>query len=69
MKVGVPKEISRGERRVALVPEAVAKLEGFELSVERGAGESAGFSDEAYEAAGATLVDDAYAGVDAVVKV
>ena len=69
MKVGVPKEIAAGERRVALVPEAAARLEGFELAVERGAGDAAGYTDGAYESAGARLVDDAFAGVDAVAKV
>jgi NAD(P) transhydrogenase subunit alpha len=58
MRVAVPKETTPGERRVALVPETVAKLgEGFELRVERGAGAAAGFSDEAYSEAGAELVD------------
>src|SRR6266480_4256251 len=39
MKVGVPKETAHGERRVALVPELAAKLEGIEVVVEQGAGE------------------------------
>ncbi len=69
MRVGVPKEVTPGERRVALIPEALGRLPGFELFVERGAGEAAGFTDAAYEEAGATLVDDAYADVDAVAKV
>ena len=55
MRVAVPKETAPGERRVALVPETVSKLReaGFEASVERGAGTSAGFSDDDYAAAGA----------------
>src|SRR6476469_1408538 len=69
MRVGVPKETTPGERRVALVPEAVARVEGFDVAVERGAGEAAGFADDAYAAAGAELVADAWRGVDAVVKV
>ncbi|HEY6052501.1 MAG TPA: Re/Si-specific NAD(P)(+) transhydrogenase subunit alpha [Gaiellaceae bacterium] len=69
MKVGVPREITSGERRVALIPETVKKLEGFDVVVERGAGESAGFLDAAYEEAGATIVADAFDGVDAVLKV
>src|SRR5919201_1854885 len=70
MKVGVPRETAPGERRVALVPESVKRLAaaGFQVSVERGAGESASFPDDEYETAGATLVDDAYAA-DAVAKV
>ena len=69
MRVGVPRETAAGERRVALVPEAVARLNGFEVAVERGAGVAAGFADDAYAEAGADLVDDAWRGVDAVVKV
>jgi H+-translocating NAD(P) transhydrogenase subunit alpha len=69
MKVGVPKEITEGERRVALVPEAIGRLKGFEISVERGAGSAAGFPDGAYAEAGAALVDDAWTNVDGVVKV
>jgi len=71
MKVGVPKETAPGERRVALVPEVVSRLAsaGFEIVVERGAGEEAAFSDEEYEQAGATLVDGVFADAPAVVKV
>lgn len=58
MRVGVPKETASGERRVALVPEAVARLgEGVELVVEPGAGLSAGFADDTYTDAGASLGD------------
>jgi len=55
---------------VALVPETVGRLAGagFELAVERGAGVAAGFSDDAYADAGASLVDNAY-DAEAVVKV
>ena len=67
MRVGVPKETAQGERRVALVPEAVARLSGFEVVVEPGAGTAAGFTDEAYREAGAALGDPWSA--DAVVKV
>ncbi|HJY62346.1 MAG TPA: NAD(P) transhydrogenase subunit alpha, partial [Streptosporangiaceae bacterium] len=47
MKAGVVKETAPGERRVALVPDAVAKLgaAGIEVLVERGAGEGAWLSD------------------------
>jgi NAD(P) transhydrogenase subunit alpha len=63
MKVSVPKETAPGERRVALVPETVSKLtaSGFELRVERGAGDAAGFRDAEYADAGAELVDGAAA--------
>ncbi len=54
MKLGVPKELVPGERRVALIPETVGRLgDGVEVVVEPGAGEAAGFSDEAYREAGA----------------
>src|ERR687888_1052576 len=69
MRVGVPRETEPSERRVALVPEVIRRLEGFEVAVERGAGAEAGFSDEQYAAAGAELVEDAWQGVDAVAKV
>jgi H+-translocating NAD(P) transhydrogenase subunit alpha len=57
MKVGVPKETAEGERRVALVPELVSKLEGIEVVVEQGAGEAASFTDEAFTQAGASIGD------------
>jgi NAD(P) transhydrogenase subunit alpha len=72
MRVGVPQETLPGERRVALAPEGVARLRksGVEVAVERGAGRSAYFPDEAYSTAGATLSDQADAfGADVVVKV
>ena len=55
MRIGVPRETAAGERRVALVPEVVGKLApaGFEVLVQRGAGEAASFPDAAYEEAGA----------------
>ena len=70
MRLGVPKETAPGERRVALVPEAVGRLAGagFEVAVERGAGEAAAFPDEAFAEAGATLVSNAL-DAEAVVKV
>ncbi len=59
MRVSVPKETAPGERRVALVPETVSKLAagGFEIRVERGAGVAAGFRDDDFAQAGATLVE------------
>jgi NAD(P) transhydrogenase subunit alpha len=67
MRVAVPKETAPGERRVALVPETVSKLReaGFVIRIERGAGLAAGFSDEAYGAAGAELADSASLVTDA----
>ena len=59
MRVAVPKETVQGERRVALVPETVSKLRaaGFEIRVERGAGDASGFRDQGYADAGAELRD------------
>ncbi|HEY3462599.1 MAG TPA: Re/Si-specific NAD(P)(+) transhydrogenase subunit alpha [Gaiellaceae bacterium] len=59
MRVGIPRETTQGERRVALVPETVGKLAaaGFEIVFETGAGDAASFPDDAYTEAGATLGD------------
>jgi alanine dehydrogenase len=61
MQIGVPKESVAGERRVALVPEAVRKLagQGHKVVVEREAGAAAMIPDAQFEEAGATLADDA----------
>ena len=58
MKVAVVKETAPGEQRVALVPEAIAKLTGagLEVLVETGAGDGAWFPDGAYAEAGAAIV-------------
>jgi NAD(P) transhydrogenase subunit alpha len=67
MKIGVPKEIHDGERRVALVPQVVKKLVdgGLEVQVETGAGADSFFSDEAYREVGAAIADSAQAAYDA----
>jgi NAD(P) transhydrogenase subunit alpha len=72
--VAVPAETLPGERRVALVPEAIGKLRsaGIDVVVQAGAGEHAFASDEDYVAAGARIAPDAaaaFAGADVVVKV
>ena len=73
MRVGVPKEIAAGERRVALVPDAVKTLraEEFDVVIEAGAGVEAGFPDADYEASGAVLVANAAEALaaDIVLKV
>src|SRR3954462_9622654 len=73
MKVGVARETAQGERRVALVPEALGKLAaaGLEILVEAGAGTGATIPDQAYADAGATVVStsDLYAGSDVVLRV
>ncbi|MBA2569715.1 MAG: Re/Si-specific NAD(P)(+) transhydrogenase subunit alpha [Chloroflexi bacterium] len=73
MKVGVVKESAPGERRVALVPEALGKLAaaGLEVLVESGAGAAAWAPDGAYADAGATVVsrDDLDAQADVILRV
>lgn len=74
MKIGVPREVVPGERRVALTPEAAAALGklGLTVLVETGAGAGAVFSDAAYEKAGAAIAADAvalYGQADIVLKV
>lgn len=74
MKIGVPTEIRPGETRVAATPETVKKLSagGNQVLVQAGAGRQASFPDEAYAAAGATLLPDAaqvYAQAELVLKV
>jgi len=73
MKVGVAKETAAGERRVALVPEALGKLTaaGLEVLVEAGAGAGAAFPDQAYADAGATVVStkDLYAQSDVILRI
>lgn len=73
-RIGVPREIFPGEKRVATVPDVVEKLIklGFQVSVQSGAGEAANFSDDSYRAAGAEIVADApalWAASDIVFKV
>ena len=60
MKIGVPREIEEGEKRVALTPEVAAQLQklGFELAIESGAGSEASFEDAAYRAAGVEIIED-----------
>ncbi|KPP94260.1 MAG: NAD(P) transhydrogenase alpha subunit PntAa [Bacteroidetes bacterium HLUCCA01] len=69
--VGVPKETAKGEHRVALNPDVAAQIIklGAEVRVEKGAGLAAHFTDEAYQAAGVNMVDDAITGSDIVLKV
>jgi H+-translocating NAD(P) transhydrogenase subunit alpha len=74
MKIGVPKEIHAGEKRVATTPEVIGHLKklGFEVLVEAGAGAGAHFSDAAYSEAGATVVGNAksvWSDSDIILKV
>ena len=73
VKVGIPREVAEGERRVGLVPETVGRLvkDGFEVIVESGAGRDYNL-DAAYEEAGASIAggpDEVYGEADIVVKV
>ena len=73
VKVGIPREVAEGERRVGLVPETVGRLvkDGFEVLVESGAGRDYNL-DANYEEAGARIVEGAdgvYGEADIVVKV
>lgn len=73
MKVGVAKETAPGERRVALVPEALGKLQaaGCEILVESGAGSGSAIPDSAYTEAGAIIVsaDALYQQSEVILKV
>ncbi|MCI4345590.1 MAG: Re/Si-specific NAD(P)(+) transhydrogenase subunit alpha [Thermoplasmata archaeon] len=72
--VAVPKETAPGERRVASVPDVVAKLAkaGVSVRVQSGAGEQAYLPDDSYRSAGATVVEGGsglYAGAQVVLRV
>ena len=74
MKIGAPREIFEGERRVALTPQSALALKklGYESLVESGAGLAAGFSDAAYAEAGVTVVPsaaDLWSQADVVAKI
>jgi len=74
MKIGIPKEIYAGERRVATTPDVVAQLakRGFDVVVESGAGTEASYSDDAYREAGCDVVgsaDELWSKSDIVMKV
>ncbi|WP_281823993.1 Re/Si-specific NAD(P)(+) transhydrogenase subunit alpha [Jannaschia rubra] len=74
MKIGAPKEVHEGEARVAITPESAGHLQklGHEVFVETGAGAAAGFSDDAYRAAGVEVMKTApalFKMVDVVAKV
>ncbi len=74
MKIGIPNEISDGERRVAIVPKTVTQLlkDGHELFIETGAGEKAWFPDTEYELSGAVIIKGKqllYSGADVIMKI
>ena len=74
MRIAVPKETAPGERRVALVPESSKKLiqTGYDIAIESGAGDAAGFPDAAYRDLGVTIESDRAAllrSADLVLKI
>jgi len=74
MRIGVPKEIHEGEKRVATTPEVTRLLLklGFEVAIESGAGSAAKFTDAAYREAGAKVEDDVrdlYSNSDIILKI
>jgi len=74
MKIGIPREVHAGEKRVATTPDVVAQLGklGFSVVVEAGAGAQANYSDAAYTQAGAEIESDTrtlWSGSDIVMKV
>ncbi len=74
MRIAVPWETAPGERRVALVPESCKKLmqAGYEIAIEEGAGDAAGFTDDKYRELGVDIVSDPVAllgSADLVLKI
>lgn len=74
MIIGVPKETQKDEKRVALTPETAARIQklGYKLKIQKGAGDDANFSDQAYEDAGVQIVSrvgDLWKGSDIIMKV
>jgi NAD(P) transhydrogenase subunit alpha len=73
MRIGVPRELYAGEKRVATTPDVAAQLikMGFEVAVESKAGAAANYSDASYEAAGCSVVsgDKIWSDSDIVLKV
>ncbi len=62
MRIGIPKEKNKNETRVALVPVSIPKLAklGFDVVIEKSAGENSGYSDSEYEKKGANFGIDDY---------
>ena len=74
MIIGSPRERLEGEARVAMTPDSATQLQklGYQCAIETGAGKLAGFSDDAYRAAGVRIVDSVealFASVDVIAKV
>jgi len=73
MRIGVPKELHPGEKRVATVPEVAEKLIklGFAVTIEQDAGAQAHFTDDAYQAVGCEIADrdSVWSTADIILKV
>ena len=74
MKIAIPKERAPGETRVAASPDAVKKFVamGFDVVIEKGAGDGASMTDTDYQEAGATLAKDeasALKDADVILKI
>ena len=74
MKIGTPKEVMKGEARVAMTPDSARQLQklGYECIIESGAGDAAGYNDDTYKEAGVEVVKTAAAlwkEADVVAKV
>ena len=73
MRIGVPKELHPGEKRVATVPEVAEKLIklGFAVTIEQDAGAQANFTDDAYQAVGCEIADrdSVWSTADIILKV
>ncbi|MEO7659393.1 MAG: Re/Si-specific NAD(P)(+) transhydrogenase subunit alpha, partial [Pyrinomonadaceae bacterium] len=74
MKIGIPKEIHPGEKRVAATPQSILKLKklGFDIFIESNAGHGINASNAEYREAGATVIDDTkelWAAADVILKV
>ncbi|MFT5140164.1 MAG: NAD(P) transhydrogenase subunit alpha, partial [Rhodothermales bacterium] len=74
MRIGIPREIYAGEKRVATTPDVATQLIklGFDVSIESGAGSAANYSDAQYKESGCSIAanaDEVFAGSDIIFKV
>jgi len=73
MRIGVPRELYAGEKRVATTPDVASQLIklGFDVAVESNAGAAANYSDQSYKDAGCsiTTVDEVWNESDIILKV
>ncbi len=74
MKIGIPREVHPGEKRVATTPDVAKQLQklGYSVAVESGAGLAANFTDAAYQEADVEIISDAktlWSSCDIIFKV